>query len=990
MKIIKLNLILLFCISVFSIDIMGQEHCLTPQYSSNQSSNASPSNSSTGTTPKILRVYFHVVRRSNGTGGYLQYQVKEAFNILNRDFQNISNPKNHQPPLGLISFSWDGCIDYIDSDSYFNGKISNNIFNVNKNNDGIDIYLFPPTGVLWGGLANGIATIAQFQIFGRIGTIPTALTSIISHEMGHVLNLYHTHRSCDEAFGGIWENTDETNCEDAGDYCCDTPADPNMDYNVSNCLWTGVPEERCGLAAPEPWSAYNPDEKNIMAYSLPECTEYFSYEQYDRMHTAIGNLSFLQQCVVQNASTNGYCNCPENDIIINENTIVDHDWYVTGNIILTNNSTLTVKSTVFFKENKFLEVTDGSKLVMDGGKLTSCGLNWKGVIAKNSSPFSQTFAVELKNSSTIEKAEIGINTLMSTNSWPYTLSGAKITSDNSTFQNCGIGINFGPFGFASPFWSWTDQSKIQNSGFFNCGTGAILENNLGVEFVGSSFSGSNTIGIDVRNSQIIATGCDFGGYQGILFSGTWPSLIGSGISNNTFFSTEGIYIDGQGNASPHDITGNFFTSTAGISSFSQVAFNIQSNDFANTPLGVSSWYTGDDYNLVSDNGFLGNNYGNSAYGYNNIEYLDNCFDYSSITDIEVFHGASIFPSQGNPVLAAGNCFSFIPTKILTGIGSSPFEYYVLKNTDNTSCKKPGTGNFSEEIADSEDLLNCGSGVWTTLPPKYRNCIIPKNLEEKKTMEAALKAEILRIKNDPSISSALKKWLIARYERCLKKLKGEIGLQIIKEETNGKEEAITYFSNQQLFSHKIMAYAIIMEEGELERASVYLNGLPTENSAQSDFVFANNIFLSYLENRNEFVLSITTKESLRVKALQENELSGYIRAIYFKLTGERLRIPLSHIQNVEPRSSHFNNSSELSITSYPNPILGNEHIIEIKTNVSNQKYSINLKDITGKIMKTSNAVIGKNIFDMADIVQGVYIIEVLSEYDKLYTNKVVRL
>ena len=34
---------------------------------------------------------------------------------------------------------------------------------------------------------------------------------------------------------------------------------------------------------------------------------------------------------------------------------------------------------------------------------------------------------------------------------------------------------------------------------------------------------------------------------------------------------------------------------------------------------------GDDYNLVSDNGFNGNDYGASAWGKNNVEYLANCF-----------------------------------------------------------------------------------------------------------------------------------------------------------------------------------------------------------------------------------------------------------------------------------------------------------------------------------------------------------------------------
>lgn len=356
----------------------------------------------------------------------------------------------------------------------------------------------------------------------------------------------------------------------------------------------------------------------------------------------------------------------------------------------------------------------------------------------------------------------------------------------------------------------------------------------------------------------------------------------------------------------------------------------------------------------------------------------------------MYDGGSIFPSQGNQDIAAGNCFSFGANRILTGAGTVPFVYFVKSGTIPQSCKKPGYGNFTEQAAFDEGQLGCGSGVWTTLPPKYRNCIIPNNLKDKKLMEDALKAEIDRIKKDPNISPALKKWLIARYERCLKRLKGEIGLQIIKEETNGKEKAIEYFSAQPLFSHKIMAYAIMMESNEFARAITYLNGLNTENSAQSDFVFANNLFLSYLTNRDEFALSNATRETLRAKAMAANELSGYARSIYYALTGERLRVQLSHTNHSEPRTSNYNSLQEGKISSYPNPVTGNEHIVDINTNVYDQKYVINVKDVMGRIMKSENGGHGENVLDMADVTNGIYIIEVMLGNDRLFTTKVVRL
>ena len=299
--------------------------------------------------------------------------------------------------------------------------------------------------------------------------------------------------------------------------------------------------------------------------------------------------------------------------------------------------------------------------------------------------------------------------LISNEQFGFNLSGAKVTSENSTIRNCGIGINFGPYGYSGIWGSAGDQSSLKNNSFSNCGTGVVLQGNEGVEIAGSTFSGGQ-VGIELINSKIDVSGCDFSVDEGIFFNATWPNLIGSNITGNNFFGEFGIVMDAQGNATPHQILGNFFASEIGMFGLGQSAFNIQANDFAGITNGVSSWYTGDDYSLVTDNGFLGNDYGTSAYGDNNIEYLDNCFDYSGKADIELYSGASIFPLQGQSEDAAGNCFSFGATRILTGAGSVPFDYFVKRGIKPQSCKKPGIGNFTEVFATDDYQQGCGSYV----------------------------------------------------------------------------------------------------------------------------------------------------------------------------------------------------------------------------------------------------------------------------------------
>jgi len=58
--------------------------------------------------PINLRVYFFVIRRNDGSGGYQYGDVLNAISNLNTDFN----------PLG-INFIWDGCTTYIDNDIYY-------------------------------------------------------------------------------------------------------------------------------------------------------------------------------------------------------------------------------------------------------------------------------------------------------------------------------------------------------------------------------------------------------------------------------------------------------------------------------------------------------------------------------------------------------------------------------------------------------------------------------------------------------------------------------------------------------------------------------------------------------------------------------------------------------------------------------------------------------------------------------------------------------
>ncbi len=298
-------------------NIFGQQLCHTPAQTNNGFLNKSSYlRSAFNNNSYCLKVYFHVIRRSDGTGGQTVAKVNQAFQLLNQDF----NPHN-------ISFSWDNSIDYINNTSYYNSP-SSNIFTVNNHQDGIDIYLYDDNSSA-GGLANGVGGSSEFYVSGKFWNSPfqSLITShVISHEMGHVIFLWHTHHGTFPEGGNdnpCAELVNGSNASTCGDYVTDTPADPHIQFNVnSSCNWLGSGTDSNG-------QSYNPDEQNIMAYTTPQCMSYFTSLQGLRMRNAIATLPYLQQCIVNccaETTADLYTKDGIDDVGIEPNTTTQTPW----------------------------------------------------------------------------------------------------------------------------------------------------------------------------------------------------------------------------------------------------------------------------------------------------------------------------------------------------------------------------------------------------------------------------------------------------------------------------------------------------------------------------------------------------------------------------------------------------------------------------------------------------------------------------------------
>lgn len=220
------------------------------------------SSKSTSSSILYIPITAHIVRTSAGTGGLTVNQLHDAIGTMNTYYINAN-----------IQFFICNSINYIDNSLFFdfdnddedlladNNDVDNtiNIYFTNtivSNGNGLCGYAYYPGGPDRILMANDCTTNG----------------STLSHEMGHFFHLPHTHgggNSPDEFVNG-------TNCQTAGDFICDTPADPTLSNSSVNtaCIYVGNDLDPNG-------DPYQPEVKNIMSYSRKNCRNLFSIEQYE-------------------------------------------------------------------------------------------------------------------------------------------------------------------------------------------------------------------------------------------------------------------------------------------------------------------------------------------------------------------------------------------------------------------------------------------------------------------------------------------------------------------------------------------------------------------------------------------------------------------------------------------------------------------------------------------------------------------------------------
>ncbi len=258
-----------------------------------------------------VRLFFHFIRRSNGSGGQPVSQITPMLNLVNATYQ----------PQGLVFVS-EGS-DEIRNDDFFNFPVAasqddffnrlNAVYATNARSNAIDVYIMGVNAANFG-YTETIPPYRTARINGAAQTIVSKalvmandaiLLSTFPHEMGHCLGLFHTHER--EAFG-IELVRRPGNCATAGDLVCDTPADFNLNKSTefvnSSCSYIGDRRDTEGVL-------YTPDTRNIMSYSLDNCRVTFSAGQATRVTTALQSSPVLKP-VFTPATCAANCTLPTN------------------------------------------------------------------------------------------------------------------------------------------------------------------------------------------------------------------------------------------------------------------------------------------------------------------------------------------------------------------------------------------------------------------------------------------------------------------------------------------------------------------------------------------------------------------------------------------------------------------------------------------------------------------------------------------------------
>lgn len=608
-----------------------------------------------------LNLVFHIIRKSDGSG-------TTTFSDIYAYLDELAAVYN---PVGIYFDTL--CTKFIDNTSYYEDcrlDMRNDTFpgiqKLYASADAINIFIQPSDGSLHcPGSGNGF--IGGYSCW----IINQGHRNLCSHEVGHVLNLWHTF----ETLNGPSCFDDSTSLVYSGDLCEDTPPDyferMKKFIDTTSCTWDtagcaidgGV---NCRDSCGNPHTGFDP---RIMMSSYHKCTAFFTTDQANRMKDKILNKLFDTDFSSNRA-----------DSIITDSVIVDVPWRAAKNIIIESGGVLIVQSTLYMPEESKIVVESGGVLSVDGGTITKG--NFKDICGERSGDPKFWYGIEMQVSNgayprlscingTIEYSENGIH-----NSTGGAAGNASILIRNSIFLNNKISINFiRSSGISLPIRAWGTRFYLDGSFPLSNYYTQVKIDNSKIYFDSCIFDNpANKVPLDtIQAYSIYSLNSDVEIQKSIFKDKLYGikclkalSFKSARITTTKFAEMRiGINIS---DILDYSITKDTFVSTYkyGLISDGCSGYLLHYNKFfktgtQNDSCGILMMNSGTSENLIQQNTYVGLRRGNQTEGINGIDGVAPaglqllCNKYTNFNELnEVYLKGPISGMQGTSTKATGN------------------------------------------------------------------------------------------------------------------------------------------------------------------------------------------------------------------------------------------------------------------------------------------------------------------------------------------------
>lgn len=254
----------IFTASLFFSSFSFAQQCLYKVHTEKFRKQSNPFKKTTNTT-ELVPTVIHVLQNENGSGGIGNEDISRGISQLNELFAPID--------LRFVVTEIRRFNTAVYSDISYSDERFTLPLDIPLEPNQLNIYVscsISNNGSSLGGYSYSNGSIDHIGIRAKSFDNGTTL----SHEVGHHYSLAHTHN----IDNNVLELVDGSNCQTAGDYICDTPADPylnssNFNNDANPCTYFGTELDPNG-------DAYNPLTNNIMSSADHECRSSFTTEQY--------------------------------------------------------------------------------------------------------------------------------------------------------------------------------------------------------------------------------------------------------------------------------------------------------------------------------------------------------------------------------------------------------------------------------------------------------------------------------------------------------------------------------------------------------------------------------------------------------------------------------------------------------------------------------------------------------------------------------------